>query len=88
MCITEKKGKFLSFLKAKAKPVQPRKPKTTYELKATLKTFKRQKTEQILGKTHSVDMYGNVTPVEIKGPQMPDAVMAPAPQVDNLKKKK
>ena len=88
MCITEKKGKFLSFLKAKAKPMQPRKPKIAYELKATLKTFKRQKTEQIIGKTHSVDMYGNVATVDNKGPQMPDAIMAPAPQVDNLKKKK
>ena len=37
----EKKGKFLSFLKVKAKPMQPRKPKASYELITTLKSFKK-----------------------------------------------
>ena len=41
----EKKGKFLSFLKAKAKPIQPRKAKTQYELKTNLQEFKRRKVD-------------------------------------------
>jgi hypothetical protein len=42
---TEKKGKFLSFLKAKAKPLKPRKTKTTFKLKTTLQNFKKRKVE-------------------------------------------
>ena len=42
---TEKKGKFLSFLKAKSKPIKPRKPKATFELQTTLKDFKKRKVE-------------------------------------------
>jgi len=42
---TEKKGKFVSFLKVKSKPLQPRKPKTTFKLQTTLQSFKRRKVE-------------------------------------------
>ena len=62
--ITEKKGKFLSFLKAKAKPRQPRKRKTEYELKTTLQGFKKRKTESPIIRNAIVDMYGNVTPID------------------------
>ena len=43
--VTEKKGKFLAYLKAKAKPKKPRKPKKTFELQTTLKSFKKRKLE-------------------------------------------
>jgi len=42
---TEKKGKFLSYLKAKAKPIKQRKPKKTFLLETTLQSFKKQKLE-------------------------------------------
>ena len=58
---TEKKGKFLSFLKAKAKPIQPRKKKSTFELKATLQNYKRRKIEESPDKNVEVDIYGNVS---------------------------
>ena len=32
-------------MKVKSKPLQPRKPKTTFKLQTTLQTFKRRKTE-------------------------------------------
>ena len=35
----------MSFLKAKAKPMKPRKPKTTFELQTSLKDFKKRKVE-------------------------------------------
>ena len=41
----EKKGKFLSFLKAKTKPRQPRRKKAEFELKTTLESYKRRKIE-------------------------------------------
>ena len=36
----------------------------------------------------SVDMYGNVTPLNTTMQQPSDAIMAPAPSTENLKKKK
>ena len=40
---SKKKGKFLSFLKAKAKPMKPRKKKVAYDLKTTLQGYKKRK---------------------------------------------
>ena len=86
--LTEKSGKFLSFLKAKSKPIQPRKPKTTFELKTSLKEFKRKKVD-------ASKIPFNIDP-NFKGlgytdpankPNQADQMMAPAPMMKEKKKK-
>ena len=82
----EKKGKFLSFLKAKAKPMKPRKERTLYELQTSLKDFKRRKVEsqQI---PFNIDPNKNAYEALASGMSKPaDVHMAPAPMVKDQKK--
>lgn len=64
----EKKGKFISFLKVKSKPMAPRKPKATFKLQTTLQSFKRLKVQTGLDQNCKVDKYGNVSFPDGRGP--------------------
>ena len=58
-------------------------------MKTTLQGYKKRKMESSsIERNASVDMYGNVTPLNTTMQQPSDAIMAPAPSTENLKKKK
>ena len=50
--------------------------------------YKKRKTESPIIRNASVDIYGNVTPMDPNTKQTSDVTMAPAPNTDNLKKRK
>ena len=69
----------MSFLKVKAKPMKPRKPKATFELKTTLQSYKRMKVGDDKPIQFNVDP--NFKGLGSVASQMnqADAAMAPAP---------
>ena len=77
----------MSFLKAKAKPLKPRAPKTTFELKTTLQSFKRRKVEEDQKIAFVLDPNFNFGQNVEANFKQSDQQMAPAPMTDDQKKK-
>ena len=74
-------------MKVKSKPLQPRKPMTTFKLQTTLQSFKRRKTEDSSPERFLKELQEKYKNKEMPSLDKKDAVMANTETISQNKKK-